>query len=655
MTMTEQTPEETKIKLRQILMVLSVFVTLIGLVELYSTPINWDLVIPKYLWLVLLGLVMFIASMLVPPIRRLQAFSAHLALPVRTGWIVLSALLSVLAAITMVAFIKGGRLNYIPVLTFWLSAGLGYLAAFQPGWLTKAQWRDWFSLHKNELLLLGLVVIVGAALRFYKLGLVPSVLNGDEGRMGVMALSTDFSELANPFALWENFGAFYLQAIDFCFKIFGNTPFALRFLPALGGVLAILAVYLLARQIAGKRVALVSAALLAFSHTHIHFSRTAAVGYIQSTWLVPLEFYFLLTGIEKRSSWRAALAGILIGIHFSIYLTSQIVVALVMIFMVIAFLAFRSWLKPAFKQVLVFWGGLSLMFIPEAVYISRYPNMFLERLNADGTFQSGWLKLTMGLTGKSAVQLLAERVLHAFLALIYYPAVDFYGSSIPMLSLIAAMLFLVGLVIVLLRKQTPASLLLNGYFWGFTLAVGIFAVPPSADSYRMLVALPAAFILAGIGLDYILGLVGLGGEKLRTAYAAVSGIVVVSLLIFNMWSYFDDFIGHCLYGDNLPGRFASYLGTYADTVEDPLTPIYLLSDDIYFAGSHASTQFLSHNRTIINIPDPLGTLLLHPGDIVIAPPSRIDELATWASAHLGGALQYRYDCKTTIMLIYQAP
>ncbi len=652
--MADLTPNDDKLKPRRILALVSVFLVLLGMIELYSVPVSPDRVFPKYIWVVGLGILLFVVSLLIKPGKKAQALSTRFSVPAKAGWITLSVLLSVLAAVTMVAFGKSARVNYIPVLTFWLAAGTGYLAAFQPGLLSGEKWRALFTTHKKELIWLGVVILLGAVLRFYKLGLAPAVLNGDEGRMGLTAQLTNAGELTNPFALWENFGALYLQAIDFCFKIFGPTPFALRLLPAIGGVLAIPAIYLLARKIAGPRVALVSAALMAFSHTHMHFSRTAAVGYIHATWLVPLELYFLLSGIDQRKSWRTALAGVLLGIHFSIYLTSQLVTALALIFIVIAFLVFRTWLKPAWRQVLAFWGGLGLMLIPEAVYIFQRPVLFVERLSRDGTFQSGWLQLTMTNTGKSAIQLLAERVIHAFLALIYYPALDFYGSSIPMLSLIAAMLFLIGLVVVLLRKQTPGSLLLNGYFWGFTLSVGLFAIPPSADSYRMLIALPAAFIMAAIGLDFILEIIGLGWEKAPRAYAAIASVTLFSLLIFNVWSYFDDFIGHCLYGDDKPGRFASYLGVYAGTVTDPQIDIYLLSDANYFYGSHGSALFLSQNRPVTNVPDGLDTLTLSSGDIVIASPDRLEELKTWTVEHPGN-LEYHYDCKSPVMLIYQAP
>jgi hypothetical protein len=130
--------------------------------------------------------------------------------------------------------------------------------------------------------------------------------------------------------------------------------------------------------------------------------------------------------------------------HFSVYLTAQVVSALVLVYMLIAFLFYRAWFKPRLRQAAVFWGGFLITVLPEAVYILKTPNEFLNRISADGTFQSGWLASNVQITGHSAVQILVERIVHAFLSLIYYPAFDFYGSPPPKLSMVSATLFLAG-------------------------------------------------------------------------------------------------------------------------------------------------------------------------------------------------------------------
>ncbi len=641
-------------RIRGFFALLTALLVMIGQVILYTTTVSPDVVMPVSLWLCIAGVILFILNMAIRPPRFLQVLFSKLPFTWMVSWVTAAVILSLLATLSSVLYERAGRTNFLTVIALWFSAAMCYLTAFSNGISLNIQWRPWLKTHRNELIAVGAVTLLAFAFRFYQLGSTPRVINGDEGRMGIVAEMTTSGPYANPFALWDNFGTLYLQAINLMFQFFGATAFSLRLLSAIGGVLAIPAVYLLARQIGGPRVALIAASLLAFSHTHIHFSRTAAVGYIQATWLVPLELFLLLSGLEKRSSLRTALAGVILAIHFSIYITAQIVAAMVFVYMLVILAFFWSWFKAVGRQFLAFWGGFVIMLIPEATYVWQHPNEFFARLGADGTFQSGWLAETMANTGQNALQVLGGRVLHAFLVLIYYPSIDFYGSSAPMLTLIAAALFLIGLGISLWRTRSRGFLLLNGYFWGITLATGIFAIPPSADSYRMLSALPAAIVLAAVGLDQVLELAGLGWKKSRLAYSVVTSVILVSLLTTNLWTYYVDFAGRCLYADNFQGRFASYLGSYARKTK-PEDTIYLLSDDIYFYGSHASVDFLSNKRPIINVPAPADTLSAAAGEVIVANPNRFDELKAWAAAHPGGELKYVYDCTSLIMVVYQFP
>jgi hypothetical protein len=640
--------------IRALLVIATIFLTLLSQILLYATPINDTVVLPSSAWLGMLGILIFVLIQYYRPMPALQILEARLSSKNPAGWIIFAGVLSILAAEASHLFEEYALTNFIPVLSIWFLSAVCYILAFFPTESAQRDWKAWFRAHSQELLRIGLVIVLAAALRFYQLGQLPRVINGDEGRIGLFAQGSTVGPLSNPFALWENIGALYLHLINMCFSLLGATPFSLRLLPAIGGTLAIPAVYLLARQIGGKRIALIAAALLAFSHTHLHFSRTVAVSYIQSTWLTPLELYFLLSGLEKRSSWRTALGGILLAFHMSIYISAQITVGILLVYMLIAFLWLKDEFRPAWRQALVFWGGFLITFVPEGFYMLFHPTETLNRLNADGTFNSGWLINEIASTGKPALQILGERLIHTFLSLIYYPAIDFYGSPTPMLTIFASVLFLLGLGFVLTRARSLNFLLLNGNFWGAVVAVGIFAVPPSADSYRMLIALPAALLMAAFGLDQVLTLLGLGWEKSRFQYIAISSTLLLLLLVSNMWTYFYDFAYQCRYGGDPQTRFASYLGNYARRLDKEVN-IVLLSNDVFSYGSHASVDFLSQKRQITNFRDPLDTLVPVPSEIIVANPDRIAELRTWVQNHPGGQLHYEYDCTKIFLLAYQVP
>jgi hypothetical protein len=271
-----------------------------------------------------------------------------------------------------------------------------------------------------------------------------------------------------------------------------------------------------------------------------------------------------------------------------------------------------------------------------------------------GTIQTGWLAQVAASTGQSPLLILGERVVHAFLSLIYYPAFDYYGVSVPPLTLISAALFLIGLGLCLLHTLNLNYLVLNGYFWGFTFAVGIFAIPPAGDTYRMLTVFPAAILMVAIGLEAILGVIGLAWERNPIGYVSFTFLVLISLIATNLWTYYGEFARNCLYADDIVGRFASYMGSYASTLS-PQNSIYLLSNDFYRYGTHPSTDFLSGSHPITNVPNSVDTLTIKPGESIISNPDRFNELEVWASTHPGGQLHYFYDCSKTILVVYQVP
>ena len=634
---------------RAMLVVLALILAAVGQLMLSAMP--------NGLWpglaLSAMGLLLFAGISLRQPPAWTVALAARLSLSLTSVMIGLAVVFAVMATVVDTAWAQLGRSNYLPVLILWAGSALAYAAAFAssaPHW---GGWRAWLRTYRNEIIGVGLVTLGAAALRFYQLGAIPRVIDGDAGRVGQLALATSQNPLANPFLLVENIGGIYLQAIGAALSLFGQTPFALRLIPAIGGTLAIPALYLLGRHLFGVRVAFFAAMLLALAHAHIHFSRTVAAAYIQGTWLVPLELYFFISGLERRSALRLALGGMLLGLHFNIYLTAQVVAAMLVVYLLVATWLCRPLIQQAARRVWVFWLGAALVALPMIVYAQRNPNEFFSRLNAEGTFQSGWLANTMATTGQGALPILAGRVAHVFLSLNYYPAIDFYGAGVPMLGLVTGTLFVLGLGDALWRTRDARFLLLNGFFWAVIVAIGLFSIPPSADSYRVLAALPAAILFAAIGLDRILSVL-LQEPGQRAIRVGVSAFVMVAVLILNVRTYFLDFAGHCRYGGDAPTRFASYLGNYLRSL-DPETRVYLLGTDDFRYGTHASVDFLSLNFPVTNVPDPVTSLKPGFRAVIIAAPPRAEELQTWADAQPGGSLHREYDCEKLMVLAYQTP
>ena len=353
METSQQTEAERIVRrVRVLIALLGGFLVIIGQMVLYTTPKHQDTGIPVFFWVCLAGVALFVLSFAFRPPRFLLRFFSNIPMEGPLAWIVTAVGLSLLTTASLGRFAKMGELSYLPVLSLWLLGGACYFAAFTKTNFQHEPWKEWLRTHRTELLGVGGVTLLAALLRFYRLGSIPQVINGDEGMLGMVAQHTMTDPLNNPFALWNNDGAMYLQAINFVFMILGPTDFALRLLPAIAGVLSVPALYLLARQLVGKRTAFIASALLAFSHFDLNFSRTSGGDYIFTTLFVPMILYFLITSFERKSLGRAAFAGVLLAFYFTVYQVGQVLVGLAFVFTIGVLLFNRRWLKVASRPSL---------------------------------------------------------------------------------------------------------------------------------------------------------------------------------------------------------------------------------------------------------------------------------------------------------------
>ena len=643
-----QTPHPEGHTARALAASLAVFLLLISQMILLALP---DGTVAGVL-LALIGGFIFIAFALREPPARLTRAIARARLSFRVMCFLSGSGLMLLAAILTVVYETRDLVDYTPVVLIWLSGVVTYLFGFATGRTFAV--RAWLRENRQELLIVALITLGAALLRFIDLGQLPRVINGDEGRIGQFVLAARGNPLANPWSLFENIGGLYRHGIGLMIKLFGQTPFSLRLLPAIGGTLAIPALYLLARQLFGRRVALLAAILLAVSHAHIHFSRTVAVTYIQSTLFAPLELYFFITGLSKRDPLRMAIGGVLLAVHFNVYLGAQILIGLFVVYALIAALVARPLMRGAWRVYGVFWLSFMVAALPQFTYNTRHPEEFVARLNQGGLFQGTWLADETARTGASQVQILFERVAHAFLSLNHYPALDFYGANIPMLSVITATLFTLGLLYALWRTRDYRYLLLNGWFWSITVAIGLFTLPPGADPYRMLLALPAAMIMAAIGLDLILKALSAPTSQPRRVQIGLAALILVSVALYDARAYYVDFLQQCRYGGDTATRFASYLGKYLTTL-DRETTVYLLSDEGLRYGTHMSADYLSRSLPVTNVDGPITEIQPDINTAIIAIAPRADELRQWTRDHPGGKLHQEFDCDKLMLVAYWLP
>lgn len=213
--------------------------------------------------------------------------------------------------------------------------------------------------------LLILIVILAAALRFYKLDKVPASLNWDEIAAGYNAYTIAHwgaDEYGNKFPIvFKSFGddkhPVHIYATAAIVKIFGLNDFSTRTSSALVGVLGVIAMYVLATYLFNNKFAgLFSALFLAVSPYHLQYSR--------GLWEANFALFFLILALavffygKKRKPSLIPWSFASFGLSFFSYHSAKVVVPPVALTLFLIY--FKDFVKN--KKILLAGVVISLVF-----------------------------------------------------------------------------------------------------------------------------------------------------------------------------------------------------------------------------------------------------------------------------------------------------
>jgi len=262
-----------------------------------------------------------------------------------------------------------------------------------------------FPISKTGLLII--ILIIASFLRLYNINLIPPGLYPDEainGNNALEALSTgNFSALGGPASGWKVFypenngreGLFMnIQAIflKFLMPLSGGNPepWMLRLPSALFGILTVLGLYFLARELFNKKVALLSSFFLAVSFWHINFSR---IGFraIMSPLFAVLAIYFLLVALRSQKYiLNSLLGGIFLGLGFYSYIAFRALPLLAVIIWLIYWInnkdsAFR---KKILLSTCYFLLATFIITAPLGIHFLKNPADFFGRTTQVSIFSA---------------------------------------------------------------------------------------------------------------------------------------------------------------------------------------------------------------------------------------------------------------------------
>jgi 4-amino-4-deoxy-L-arabinose transferase-like glycosyltransferase len=191
-------------------------------------------------------------------------------------------------------------------------------------------------------------------------------------QMGIYEIINGLKDTNNP-PLYEIF-------LHFWIKIFGISPFAVRFPSLLFSVLNVYFIYLISKRFFNSRVAIAAVILVTLSNYHLFFSHEARV-YSLFTLLTTISFYLILLILKKKDSFQNLFLLFLtyIGLVFSHYFGIFVVA-----FQAILLISFIYRQPVLLKKYLIIIAGLLLTY---AYYIPIVFKRFTDS-SQNGT----WLK-----------------------------------------------------------------------------------------------------------------------------------------------------------------------------------------------------------------------------------------------------------------------
>ena len=253
------------------------------------------------------------------------------------------------------------------------------------------------KLIKYRRILLALIILVAAFMRFYQLGQNPPSLTWDEAAWGYNAYSLGISARDEfgkflPISYLESFGDFkpplyaYLAIIPV--KIFGLSEFATRFPSAFFGVFTVLITYFLSKRIFWKSqnaeiYALLTSFLLAISPWHIMLSRAAFEANV-ATFLIASGVLMFLAGVQGKK-WSLVAAAALFALSFYTFNTARVFSPLIVLVLVFAFrkklLEMKSYVVISFfAGLILLLPSISFLFSPQAGLRFREVNIFSDAM-----------------------------------------------------------------------------------------------------------------------------------------------------------------------------------------------------------------------------------------------------------------------------------
>ena len=391
--------------------------------------------------------------------------------------------------------------------------------------------------------LLVALLFVAFFLRVWQLTGVPPGLTHDEANHGREAIGILNGIYLYFFPL--NYGSepLYSYTVALMMAALGRGLLALRLVNAFFGTLAIAMTYAWASKRFGRAVALLGAALMAVGFWPLASSREALrAGMLPFFMTLAVWFFWRILDAAREapkkgdgvSLWSVVSLpvigfGLALALTLHIYLAARTSWLLFPVFLFYLAMMKREVFERAWRPVLAGLLLAAVLVAPMFLYLRAHPEMQTRLDMLDRPLQA----LRSGDFGPVILN-----VRDAFLAFVWPGFGDqFLAYNVPgrpVFDAIPAVLLVLGLSICLLRWRKPVYAFL--LLWFLTGIIPSLVTGPTANTTRNLAALPAVYLIAGLG--FVMPIRALAADPRRTERSGARRVAAPAAFVLVLWVAF---------------------------------------------------------------------------------------------------------------------
>jgi len=446
-------------------------------------------------------------------------------------------------------------------------------------------------MRRKNLLFLLIILAIASFFRLWQLDKIPPGLYPDvaiNGNEALENLKTGNFKLFYP----ENNGreGLIMWSIALSFSIFGVSIWSIKIVAAVVGILTVLGLFLLTKELfkntetGSLLIALLSSFFLATSFWHTNFSR---IGFraILVPFILVFAFYFLFKGFRTKKIRDSIFSGIIFGLGFYTYISFRMAVILLAVTLIFWWLIYKkqNLQKKYLFSIFYFLFSIFIVAIPIGVYFLQHPQDFIGRAVPISIFAA---ENPIKEFGKSLI--------------LHLGMFNFYGdpnwrhnfSGSPMLPWPLGILFLIGFIFSIkeIIKNKDLSLVISHLslvIWFFVMLLpGILTYEGIPHALRVIGVIPVVYIFTALGGNYL--------------YNWLSGKIQNKRFLILSFCLFILLLGY--------GEFQKYFLCWAENpeVENAFSSDYVKMGNYLNSLSPEIQKYVIVNRPGVPVPWPDG-------------------------------------------------